>query len=82
MKISMIVSAALLLGATAFAADVENKTTADTSKNPVTGTVTKTMEHTEKAGDAKAKVTKKTKKHKDGSTETKTEVKTETPATH
>lgn len=82
MKISMIISAALLLGATAFAADAEHKATADTSKNPVTGTVTEKTEVSAKEGDHKMKKTTKKKTHKDGSVEKTTETKTEAPATH
>lgn len=86
MKISMIISAALLLGATAFAADAKNETTVDTSKNPITGTETTTTKHEEKAGDNKMKTKKVVKKHKDGKVETKVEADgkatTETPASH
>ena len=85
MKISMIISAALLLGATAFAADAKTETTVDTSKNPITGTETTTTKHEEKdAAGNKMKGKKVVKKHKDGkvTTEVEGEGKTTTPATH
>ena len=44
-KTMMVLAAALMVGAMAHAADMENKgeATTDTSKNPITGTVTTTM---------------------------------------
>lgn len=85
MKIAMIITATMLMGATLFAADMEKKseTTVDTSKNPITGTVTTKKKHTKKKkGDNReqtSEVTEKTKVHTDGKVEqtTKTETKTE-----
>lgn len=59
----------------AHAADAENKgeATVDTSKNPITGTVTTTKKMNKKVkganGEATAKVTEKTKVHKNGKVE-------------
>jgi hypothetical protein len=78
MKATMIITAALLVGSMAMAADAEHKDTADTSKNPVTGTVTETTTHMDK--DAHGKKMSKTKKkmHKDGKVEETTKTETET----
>jgi len=85
MKATMIITAALLVGSMAMAADAEHKETADTSKNPVTGTVTET--HTQEGHDAggnKMKSKTKKKTHKDGKVEETTETKktTETEPKH
>ncbi len=76
MKRTMLVlAAALMVGSLAHAADAENKAeaTTDTSKNPITGTVTTTKKHSHKIkganGDGKVEVTEKTKVHKDGKVE-------------
>ncbi len=70
-----IVLGALLISSVGFAADAENKaeTTTDTSKNPITGTVTTTKKTKAKkkgaAGAAEMETTEKTKVHKDGEVE-------------
>lgn len=87
MKITMIVSAALLMGTMAHAADTvkKNETTTDTSKNPITGTVTEetTTEKKMKTakGEATSKVTKTKKTHKDGKVEHSTEAESDS-STH
>lgn len=74
-KTLMVLAAALMVGAMAQAADMENKgaVTTDTSKNPITGTVTTTKKMSKKIkgahGEVDAKVTEKTKVHKDGKVE-------------
>lgn len=83
MKASLLLTAALLAGSLSFAADTEHKeeSTTDTSKNPITGTVTEKKKTKMKKKDGKdektVEVTEKTKTHKDGHTETSTEVKTD-----
>lgn len=76
-RIASTALAALLVGSFAIAADNENseKATSDTSKNPITGTVTKTKKYNKKVkdsagNDAKVEVTEKTKTHKDGTKKT------------
>jgi hypothetical protein len=70
-----IVLGALLVGSVGFAADAENKneTTTDTSKNPITGTVTTTkktkMKKKGAKGGSEVEATEKTKVHKDGEVE-------------
>ena len=74
-KMMMALAALMMVGSMAYAADAENKaeTTTDTSKNPITGTVTTTKKTSKKMkgahGEAEAKVTEKTKVHKDGKVE-------------
>lgn len=74
-KMMMALVALMMVGSLAHAADVENKaeTTVDTSKNPITGTVTTTKKTTKKVkgkhGEADATVTEKTKVYKDGKVE-------------
>ncbi len=81
MKIAMIMTVGVLAASLSFAADVEKKaeTTMDTSKNPITGTVTKKKKTTSKdksaKGEMKTEVTEKTKMHKDGTSEATTETK-------
>ena len=66
---------AVLVGSVGFAADAENKAevTSDTSKNPITGTVTTTKKTKMKKkgahGGAELEKTEKTKTHKDGEVE-------------
>jgi len=88
-KMLMALAAVMMVGSLAHAADAENKAeaTADTSKNPITGTVTTTKKYKKKVkgahGEADAKVTEKTKVHKDGKVEQSEKVdasKTEEPA--
>lgn len=79
MKIAMIISATMLVGAMSFAADMEKKndSTVDTSKNPITGTVTTKKKHSKKiknaAGEATVETTEKTKVHTDGTVEKKSD---------
>ena len=74
-KMMLALAALLMVGSLAHAADAENKAeaTTDTSKNPITGTVTTTKKYTKKMkgahGEAKAEVTEKTKTHKNGKVE-------------
>jgi ABC-type uncharacterized transport system YnjBCD substrate-binding protein len=74
-KMMMTLAALMMVGSLAHAADAENKAeaTTDTSKNPITGTVTTTKKHSRKMkgahGEAKAEVTEKTKVHKNGKVE-------------
>lgn len=80
MRTIALIAAAIFTGSLAMAADVENKndTTKDTSKNPITGTVTETTKHKKKMkgahGKSEVEVTEKKKIHKDGKVETTTEV--------
>ncbi len=80
MKAITLLTAVLLAGSLSFAADMENNgsQTVDTSKNPITGTVTKTTKTKKnvknKKGDASVEVTQKTTTMKDGSVKTSTEV--------
>lgn len=84
MKLALVIATALVSGSLAMAADAENKseTTVDTSKNPITGTVTKKTKHKKKVkgehGSANVEVTEKTKTHKDGKVEHSTEVDSKT----
>ena len=57
MKLALFIAAALVSGSMAFAADAENKieTTVDTSKNPITGTVTEKKKHKKKVKTADGK---------------------------
>jgi hypothetical protein len=90
-KTVMVLAAALMVGAMAHAADMENKgeATTDTSKNPITGTVTTTKKMHKKVkgahgNTAEATVTQKTKVHKSGKvekSETTDATTTEEPAT-
>ncbi len=81
MKIAMVLTAGLLAASISFAADTEKKAeiTTDTSKNPITGTVTKTKKSSSKDksghGEKKTEMTEKTKMHTDGTTEATTETK-------
>lgn len=74
-KMLMALAALMMVGSLAHAADAENKAeaTTDTSKNPITGTVTTTKKFNKKVkgahGEAEAQVTEKTKVHKDGKVE-------------
>ena len=88
-RITSTVLAAMLVGSFAMAADAENseKATTDTSKNPITGTVTKTKKYNKKMKDAsgnegKVEVTEKTKTHTDGSKKTTVEAEGETHSGH
>lgn len=80
MKAITLLTAVLLAGSLAVAADVENNgsQTVDTSKNPITGSVTKTKKTKKNMkngkGDASVEVTEKTTTMKDGSVKTSTEV--------
>ena len=83
MKLAALLTAVLLAGSMSFAADMEKKeeTKVDTSKNPITGTVTKKKKYTKKDkgahGTKTAEVTEKTKTHTDGEVEKTVEVKTD-----
>ncbi len=79
-RTAMLIAALLMVGSLAHAADAENKNeaTVDTSKNPITGTVTttkKSKKHMKGThGDAKMDVTEKTKVHTNGKVDKSTEV--------
>jgi len=79
MKITNLLIAVLFAGSMAVAADAEKKeeTTVDTSKNPITGTVTQKKKHKSKKKNGKneknVETTETTKTHSDGHTETKTD---------
>ena len=76
----MVLAAALMVGSLAHAADGENKAeaTTDTSKNPITGTVTTTKKSSKHVkgmhGKGDVKVTEKTSVHKDGQVDKKVNV--------
>ncbi len=80
MKATTLLAAVLLAGSMAVAADVENAAsqTVNTSKNPITGSVTKTKKTKKNMkngkGDASVEVTEKTTTTKDGTVKTSTEV--------
>lgn len=84
MKMIAMLVAVMFVGLAAHAEDPQNTTTTDTSKNPITGTVTttkKTKKHHKGAHtEAKMESTEKTKEMKDGSMKksTDTESSTET----
>ena len=84
MKLVSVLIATVFAASLSSAADIEKKdeTTMNTSKNPITGTVTKKKKHSKKTkganGEMTAETTEKTKIHKDGKVETKTETKVET----
>lgn len=81
MKRSLAIAlSTLMIASVGFAADAENKaeTTTDTSKNPITGTVTTTKKTSAKKkgahGKASMEKTEKTKVHTDGEVEKSVEV--------
>lgn len=82
MRLENLIMVGLFVGSIAIAADQEHSdsTTTDTSKNPITGTVTTTKKMTKKKktehGEEKMEVTEKTKMMKDGSIKKTTEVET------
>ena len=86
--VAMLVSA-LFVGSVVMAADAENtdKTTTDTSKNPITGTKTTTKKHHKKMkheGGASTDATTKetTKEMKNGTVEKSTKTETDSATKH
>lgn len=79
----------LLVGSVAFANDTANKAehTTDVSKNPITGTVTKTDEVKKEIKNAdgskgELKIKKKTKEYKDGTVKHSTDATSDTKEVH